>query len=375
MTNPLLSRIPWDRVNWTTSIFLAVINTLAVTAVPLYIWHYGLDWFQVALFLFYYIATGLSITLGYHRLFSHLSFKAKTPVKLATTLFGACAFENSVLDWCSDHRKHHKHVDHDDDPYDISKGFLWAHIGWLLFKLGPEMPMDNVNDLKRDPLIMWQHKWCIPLAFGLGFVVPALLGYWWNGPAGALGAFLLAGVFRVFAVQHSTFFINSMCHSVGRQPYSTRCSARDSAIMALFTFGEGYHNYHHEFQHDYRNGVKRTNFDPTKWTIWTLEKLGLVSDLRRVPDEKILLAEMNEAKRRAALKTEHHESIAAVFGQQMHDMFHHLSERLAANYAALEHAMAEKVEISRHKIEDWRRETREFAALLTDLERRLPAAA
>ena len=375
MTNPLLSRIPWDRVNWTTSIFLAVINTLALTAVPLYLWHYGLDWFQFGLFFFFYIATGLSITLGYHRLFSHLSFKAKTPVKLTALLFGACAFENSVLDWCSDHRKHHKHTDHDDDPYDISKGFMWAHIGWLLFKLGPEMPMDNVNDLKRDPLIMWQHKWCIPLAFVLGFGVPTLLGYWWNGPVGALGGFLLAGVFRVFAVQHSTFFINSMCHSVGRQPYSSRCSARDSAIMALFTFGEGYHNYHHEFQHDYRNGVKRSNFDPTKWTIWTLEKLGLVSDLRRVPDEKILLAEMNEAKRRAALKTEHHESIAAVFGQQMHDMFHHLSERLAANYAALEKATTEKVEISRHMIEDWRRETREFAALLTDLERRLPFAA
>jgi len=375
MTNPLLSRIPWDRVNWTTSIFLAVINTLAVTAVPLYIWHYGLDWFQVALFLFFYIVTGLSITLGYHRLFSHLSFKAKAPVKLSTLLFGACAFENSALDWCSDHRKHHKHVDHDDDPYDISKGFLWAHIGWLLFKLGPEMPMDNVNDLKRDPLVMWQHKWCIPLAFILGFGVPALLGYWWNGPVGALGGFLLAGVFRVFAVQHSTFFINSMCHTFGHQPYSTRCSARDSALMALFTFGEGYHNYHHEFQHDYRNGVKRTNFDPTKWTIWTLEKMGLVSDLRRVPDEKILLAEMGEAKRRAALNTEHRESIAAVFGQQMHDMFHQLSERLAANYAALEKATTEKVEISRHMIEDWRRETREFAALLTDLERRLPAAA
>ncbi|MGA0848691.1 MAG: acyl-CoA desaturase, partial [Chthoniobacterales bacterium] len=367
--------IPWDRVNWKTSIFLAVINTLALTAVPLYLWHYGLDWFQVVLFLFFYITTGLSITLGYHRLFSHLSFKAKKPVRLATLLFGACAFENSVLDWCSDHRKHHKHVDHDDDPYDISKGFFWAHVGWLLFKLGPEMPMDNVNDLKRDPLIMWQHKWCIPLAFVLGLGGPALLGYLWNGPAGALGGFLLAGVLRVFAVQHSTFFINSMCHTVGRQPYSTRCSARDSAIMALFTFGEGYHNYHHEFQHDYRNGVKRTNFDPTKWTIWTLEKLGLVSDLRRVPDEKILLAEMNEARRRAALKTEQHESIAAVFGHQMQEMFHHLSERLAANYAALEQAMAEKVEVSRHMIEDWRRETREFAALLTDLERRLPVPA
>ena len=374
MQNPLLSRIPWDRVNWKTSIFLAVLNILAVTAVPLYIWHYGLDWFLVALFVVFFILTGLSITLGYHRLFSHLSFKAKTPVRLATLLFGACAFENSVLDWCSDHRKHHKHVDHDDDPYDISKGFFWAHIGWLLFKLGPEMPMDNVNDLKRDRYIMWQHHWCTTIAFVFGLGFPTLLGFLWNGWVGALGGFLIPGVLRVFAVQHSTFFINSVCHTVGNQPYSARCSARDSAIMALFTFGEGYHNYHHEFQHDYRNGVKKTNFDPTKWTIWTLEKLGLVSDLRRVPDEKILLAEMNEARRRAALKTEQHESIATVFGHQMSDMFHHLSERLAANYAALEKAMAEKVEVSRHMIEDWRRETREFAALLTDLERRLPVA-
>jgi stearoyl-CoA desaturase (delta-9 desaturase) len=308
-------------------------------------------------------------------LFAHLSFKAKTPVKAATLLFGACAFENSVLDWCSDHRKHHKHVDHDDDPYDISKGFFWAHIGWLLFKLGPEMPMDNVNDLKRDKFIMWQHHWCNTIAFVLGLGLPTLLGFLWNGWVGALGGFLIPGVLRVFAVQHCTFFINSVCHTVGRRPYSSRCSARDSAIMALFTFGEGYHNYHHEFQHDYRNGVKKTNFDPTKWTIWSLEKVGLVSDLRRVPDEKILLAEMNEARRRAVLKESQQASIASVFGQQMHDMFLHLSGRLAANYAALEKAMAEKVEVSRHKIEDWRRETREFAALLTDLERRLPVPA
>jgi stearoyl-CoA desaturase (delta-9 desaturase) len=372
MQIPLLSRIPWERVNWKTSIFLAVINTLAVTAVPLYIWHYGLDWFQVLLFLFFYIATGMSITLGYHRLFSHLSFKAKAPVKLATLVFGACAFENSALDWSSDHRKHHKHVDHEDDPYDISKGFMWAHIGWLLFKLGPEQPMDNVNDLKRDPLVMWQHRWCIPMAFIIGFGVPALLGYLWNGPAGALGGFLLAGVLRVFAVQHSTFFINSLCHTVGDQPYSDRCSARDSAIMALFTFGEGYHNYHHEFQHDYRNGVKSSNFDPTKWTIWTLEKLGLVSDLRRVPDEKILLAEMNEARRQAARKLVRPEAINTVLGQQMHDALQQLSEQLTANYAALEQAMAEKAKVSRRVIEDWRRQTREYTALLADIDRRLP---
>ena len=368
------SRIPWDRVNWTTTLFLAVINTLAIVAAPLYVWHFGLDWFQVALFLFFYIATGLSITLGYHRLFSHLSFKAKMPVKLATLVFGACAFENSALDWSSDHRKHHKFVDHEGDPYDISKGFFWAHIGWLFVKLTPET-MDNVSDLKRDRLVMWQHRWCIPIAFVLGFGLPTLLGWLWNGPVGALGAFLIAGVFRVFVVQHCTFFINSLCHTIGKQPYSTRHTARDSAIMALFTFGEGYHNYHHEFQHDYRNGVKPTNFDPTKWTIWTLEKLGLVSDLRRVPAAKILLAEMHEARRRAERKLQESDGIVSVFGKQAHEKLQDVAGRLAANYATLEKSMAEQVEISQKAINRWRKETREFAAWLSDLERALPQPA
>jgi stearoyl-CoA desaturase (delta-9 desaturase) len=235
--------------------------------------------------------------------------------------------------------------------------------------------MDNVNDLKRDPLVMWQHRWCVPIAFIVGFGVPMTLGFLWNGAAGALGAFLLAGVLRVFAVQHSTFFINSLCHTVGRRPYSTRCSARDSAIMALFTFGEGYHNYHHEFQHDYRNGVKRSNFDPTKWTIWTLEKLGLVADLRRVPDERILLAEMKEARRLAELKLAEPESLAAVLGRRQQEMLTHLSERLAANYETLEKAVENKIEVSRRAIEEWRRETRQFAALLSDVEHLLPQPA
>lgn len=342
--------IPWDRVNWSTSIFLAAINVSAVTAVPLYLWKNGLDLFQVFLFLFFYTATGLSITLGYHRLFSHLSFKASKPVKLATLIFGACAFENSALNWCSDHRKHHKHVDHDDDPYDISKGFFWAHIGWLLFKLGPEQPMDNVNDLKRDPLVMWQHRWCLPLAFGVGLALPAAAGYLWSGPTGALGAFLLAGVLRVFAVQHSTFFINSMCHTVGHRPYSTKCSARDSAVMALFTFGEGYHNYHHEFQHDYRNGVRLSNFDPTKWVIWTLSKLGLVSDLRRVPEEKILLAEMNEALLILARKVEESRGIDPRLTRW--------SKRLTMIREALLTAVSSKSSLPSVKTEKWRAQAR-----------------
>ena len=289
--------IPLHRINWKTSFILIGTFMLTLSAVPLYLWHYGVDWFQVLLFLAMFLATGMSITLGYHRLFAHRSFQAHWSVRLVTLLFGAAAFENSALMWGSEHRRHHKHVDHDDDPYDIRKGFFHAHIGWLLVKVNPEPPFDNVADLQKDRLVMWQHGRVHLLAVLVGFVMPSLLGWWWNGAAGALGAFLLAGVARVVAVQHCTFFINSLCHTIGRRPYSSRCSARDSWIMALFTFGEGYHNYHHEFQHDYRNGVKWWQFDPTKWTIWLLSRVGLAKQLRSVAAEKIAAAEERERLR------------------------------------------------------------------------------
>jgi len=292
-------RIPFDKVNWTTSSFLIGTLVLALTAVPWYLWTFGVDWVQVSLFIFLFLATGFSITLGYHRLFSHRTFSAHWSVRLFTILFGAAAFENSVLLWACEHRRHHKHVDHDEDPYAISKGFFHAHIGWLLFKINPDPPFDNVTDLQRDKIVAWQHRYIHLIAVTVSFIIPTLIGFLWNGWVGALGAFLLAGVARVVVVQHCTFFINSLCHCMGNQPYSKRCSARDSWILALFTFGEGYHNYHHEFQHDYRNGVKPWQFDPTKWIIWTLNKLGLAKNLRRVPDERILAA---QEKRKAGEK-------------------------------------------------------------------------
>ena len=113
-----------------------------------------------------------------------------------------------------------------------------------------------------------------------------------------MGGFLIGGVARAFGVQQFTSFINSACHAIGSQPYSSACTARDCGPLAFFTFGEGYHNYHHAFQHDYRNGVKPWQFDPTKWTIWLLSKLGLASDLRRVPQERILQRHMAEQNRR-----------------------------------------------------------------------------
>jgi len=157
-----------------------------------------------------------------------------------------------------------------------------------------------VADLEKDPLVMWQYRNWHWIGGVFGFLLPAAIGGLYNGWVGALGSFLLAGVLRVFCVQHCTFFINSFCHTIGGQPYSTKCSARDSWLMALFTFGEGYHNYHHEFQHDYRNGIKPWHFDPTKWAIWTFSKIGLTSNLRKVEDEKIRRAiEATKAQRSA----------------------------------------------------------------------------
>lgn len=357
----MFKNIPFHRVNWKTSTFLTVTFLMSLTLAPWYIYKHGLDLFQVSMFLFYTVVTIMSITLGYHRLFSHLSFKAKWPVKLVTLIFGAASFENSCLSWASDHRHHHKHTDHDGDPYDISNGFFYAHIGWLLIKLDPMPLQNNVNDLKRDKLVMWQDKWVHLIGLVVGFIIPTALGYWHSGATGALGGFLISGILRTVVVLNCTFFINSLCHTIGSRPYNSGNSARDSGIMAFFTCGEGYHNYHHAFQHDYRNGVKPWQFDPTKWMIWTLSKVGLTSNLRRVADEKILLAEMREAKRLLEQKRNNVETQeeSSPIRERAEEILESLSQRLAECYHDIEIKVSDQVEVSKAAFAEMRGEIRQ----------------
>ncbi len=374
-----MSRIPFDRVNWTTSSFLIGTALIALIGVPIYLVTVGLDGFQLGMFGFYLVATMLSITVGYHRLFSHIAFKAKLPVRVFTLVFGACAFENACLDWVSDHRRHHKHVDHDEDPYDISKGFFWAHIGWLMFKLHPVPPMDNVQDLRQDKWVMWQLRYVQWIGLVVGILIPTLLGFAWNAAhglapwIGALGGFLIAGVARIVVAQHCTFFINSLCHTVGRQPYSSKHSARDSALMAVFTFGEGYHNYHHEFQHDYRNGVKPWQWDPTKWTIWMLSKMGLADGLRRVPDSRILLAEMRQARVLAQQHLAQLQAHGSSTAQRASVTVHERIERLTSNYHELEQAIHDCVDLSRAALRAWQQDTRRMMRELKRVVAALPS--
>ena len=349
-------------INWITTSFLIGTSVIALIGTPIYFYLYGFSWFLFGYFMFMFSACAMSITLGYHRLFAHNAFKASWPVKLVTLLFGAASFENSVLLWASEHRKHHKHVDHDEDPYDISRGFFYAHMGWLFLRFIPERKLDNVADLRKDWMVAFQHKYVQLIAVFVALIVPAIVGWFWHGWSGVFGCLVVVGFLRIVCVHHVTFFINSMCHTIGGRPYSTRCSARDSWIMAIFTFGEGYHNYHHEFQHDYRNGVRFWQWDPTKWSIWMLHKIGLASDLRRVPREKMQLAMIAEKDRvfRARLEKKGHSlsETAHELLEGARAQLHHAAEVWEARRQEYIKATEAQWEHSRERIAQLRHEAR-----------------
>lgn len=273
------------RLDWINTAFLILTPLFAVVLSAVYFKNNGLQWTQIALALGFYFVTGMSITGGYHRLFSHKTYKANALVKFFYLCFGAAAFQNSALKWSADHRIHHKHVDHEEDPYNINKGFFWAHIGWIFFK-EEERAMEAAfpKDLTTDKLVMWQHRHYMKIAVFMGLILPAIIGHFLGS---ALGGFALAGVLRLVVVHHCTFLINSLCHVVGSRPYTDSNTARDSALMALFTYGEGYHNYHHYFPTDYRNGIRWYHFDPTKWMIRVMSWIGFASDLKKVPEKLI----------------------------------------------------------------------------------------
>ncbi len=283
----MFSKIPWKRIDWRNTSFLLIPPPLMVLTTY---WHVTLEGLNLWLFvpaIIMYFVTGYSITLGYHRLFSHKAFKAHPAVQIFTLIFGSAAFQNSVLKWGSDHRRHHAQCDREKDPYNISKGFFWAHIGWVLVKEEPQYRNKFAKDLENNPLVAWQHQHNLSISIVVGLIFPTLLGIAMGSPIGGIAIIALA---RLVMVHHCTFFINSLCHMVGNRPYTASNSARDSWLIAFFSFGEGYHNFHHFFQNDYRNGVRWYQYDPTKWIVYLLSKIGLTSGLIRTPEEEILKA-------------------------------------------------------------------------------------
>ncbi len=274
------------KIDYGTIALFGILSAIAVIGVPTFGYIYGYSWLDWTLFGVLYGVTGLGITVGYHRLFSHRSFTAPGWVRTVFLIAGGWAMENSAYKWCSDHARHHQLVDTEEDPYNALRGFWYSHVGWI-FEKHPSAYIDKYTaPLRKDKLIMWQHKYYLPIVIS-GFVLPFIIGFAYNGWIGGISAFLLAGVARAFLVLNSTFCINSICHMWGNQPYDEKNTSRDSWWISLITFGEGYHNYHHSFQRDYRNGPLWYNFDPSKWLIFGLSVFGMASNLTRcaVPAE------------------------------------------------------------------------------------------
>jgi stearoyl-CoA desaturase (delta-9 desaturase) len=273
----------------------------ALALVPTWGFYQGYDAFEWSWALAFLYLNGMSITGGYHRLWAHKSYQAHPALKWFFAFWGAGALQNSILIWASDHRRHHRHVDNNEkDPYSAGRGLWYSHIGWMLRKYpSVESDLSNARDLQRDPIVMWQHRHYVALTTFMNLGLPLLLGLWHGD---IIGTLLLVGLLRLVINHHVTFFINSLAHCWGTRPYTQDNSARDNGFLAFLTYGEGYHNYHHIFQTDYRNGIRWWQWDPTKWMISLCSGIGLASKLNRVSNFKIqralLAAEFTRARSR-----------------------------------------------------------------------------
>jgi stearoyl-CoA desaturase (delta-9 desaturase) len=271
---------PHRPIVWGNVAFLTLTPLAAAIVVPWYVLTHGVTWVEIAACVFMWLLTGLSITAGYHRLFTHRAYSAAAPVRAFFAILGAATFENSVISWAAAHRFHHRNVDTDDDPYNAQEGFFYSHMGWIMVEGAKHDDTSNVPDLWKDPILRWQHRHAIVIGAVVNILATVVLGLITGH---MLGMFVFALLLRLVLTHHFTFLINSAAHIWGSQPYSTAHSARDNWFLSFLSFGEGYHNYHHSFQADYRNGPRLYNWDPSKWLIWALQKMGLASGLKRSP--------------------------------------------------------------------------------------------
>ena len=289
--------------NWAVTAVLGLTFITAITVVPWYGFSHGYSAWDWTFFGIFLVLNGIGIGSGYHRLWSHRTYDAHPALKWLLAITGGMSLQNSIIVWSARHRVHHRDVDNNDkDPYSIGRGFWFAHIGWMLrnYKSG-EVDYSVVRDLQKDPVAAWQHRWYWTLVWTTNAAVPVFLG-WLTGDI--IGMFLLAGVARLVVNHHVTFFINSLAHMWGKQPYSDENTARDQHFLALITYGEGYHNYHHKFQTDYRCGIRWWHLDINKWFISTCALLGLVSNRKRAPQFKVLRARLNMEFKAARKKLE-----------------------------------------------------------------------
>ena len=275
--------------------FVVVPFVAVLAAIPV-AWGWGLTWIDVIIFVGFYIVSGLGITVGYHRHFTHGSFKAKRPLRIALAIAGSLAIEGPVIRWVADHRRHHAFSDREGDPHSpwrygpttraLLKGLCYAHVGWMF-----DSELTNrekfTPDLLRDPDIRVIDK-LFPLLLAVSVLSPALIGGLVTSSwAGAVTAFFWASLVRICVLHHVTWSINSICHTIGERPFIVRDKSANFWPLAVFSFGESWHNMHHADPTAARHGVLRGQLDPSARVIWAFEKLRWVTDVRWPKPERL----------------------------------------------------------------------------------------
>jgi stearoyl-CoA desaturase (Delta-9 desaturase) len=284
-----------------------VIPFLAVGVAAWRAWNGLLSWTDLVAFALFYSATILGVTVGYHRLFTHRSFRAHPIVRAGFAVLGSMAVEGSVIAWVANHRKHHAFADRDGDPHSphvdhgegvrgAVRGLVHAHFGWLLQHGQRAAPRRFARDLLADPLLRGIDR-TFAVWVALTLAAPFAFGWVVGGTIdAALSALLWGGAVRIFVLHHMTYSINSLCHFFGRRPFKTTDESRNLAWLAVPTFGEAWHNNHHAFPRSAMHGLRVWQLDPGAVVIRALERLGLVWDVVRIPREE----QREAAARRAA---------------------------------------------------------------------------
>jgi stearoyl-CoA desaturase (delta-9 desaturase) len=279
-----------SRLSQVVTLVAVLVPPLALLSAMGVLWGVGFRMTDLVLFLVFYVLTGLGITVGYHRYFTHRSFEAVAPVKVALAILGSMTLQGPVTQWVTDHRKHHARSDAEGDPHSphlsgdglvgTLKGLWHAHIGWMFTTKGMERGIDYGRDLYEDRTIrVIDRLYLVWVAFSLGlpFLLGAAIGGSW-----ALGfeAMIWAGLIRIFVFEHSTFAVNSICHTFGRRAFEAKDESRNNWVVALLVFGEGWHNNHHAFPRSARHGLGRFQVDVSFLVIRGLRRLGLARAVR-----------------------------------------------------------------------------------------------
>ncbi len=307
VTKPELGVSSADTSASSTVLKLKLVNLIAVTTpfigfvvAMVLLWGVAFDWVYLAIFGFMYLISSVGITIGYHRYFTHRSFKTSKPMVAILAALGSMAVEGPVLQWVADHRRHHQHSDEDGDPHSPHlhgagiwssiRGMWHAHLGWML-NPQPKGSMRYIGDLRKDKLVRKMSKQ-FPTWVLVGLLIPAVLGglLTWSW-MGVLLGFIWGGLVRIFFVHHVTWSINSVCHIWGQQPFDTHDYSRNNVLMGVFALGEGWHNNHHAFQSSARHGLRWWELDLSYTIILAMSKIGLVYDVK-VPSKERITAKL-----------------------------------------------------------------------------------